>query len=84
MELTTKRFLLRDFSDADTAAFEAYHDDPRSLEFYSAEQTKPEHARELIALFQAWAATQPRLNYQLAIINVAPSKRLSVAAACGA
>ena len=69
MELATKRFLLRDFNDADTAAFEAYHNDPRSQEFYGAEQTKPEHARELIGLFKAWAAAQPRLNYQLAIIQ---------------
>lgn len=69
VELTTKRFLLRDFSDADIAAFEAYHNDPRSQEFYGAEETKPEHARELIGLFKAWTAAQPRLNYQLAIIQ---------------
>lgn len=69
VELTTKRFVLRDFSDADSAAFESYHNDPRSQEFYGAEQTKPEHARELIHLFKAWAAAQPRLNYQLAIIQ---------------
>lgn len=69
MELATKRFLLRDFNDADTAAFEAYHNDPRSQKFYGAEQRKPGHARELIALFGAWAVAEPRLNYQLAIIQ---------------
>lgn len=69
MELTTKRFLLRDFRDADIAAFEAYHSDPRSQEFYGAEEAKPEHARELVRLFKAWAAAQPRLNYQLAVIQ---------------
>lgn len=69
MELATKRFILRDFNDADTAAFESYHNDPRSQEFYGAEQTRPEHARELIQLFRLWAAAQPRLNYQLAIIQ---------------
>jgi len=69
MELVTKRFLLRDFVGEDAPAFEAYHSDPRSLEFYGAEEAKPEHARELIELFRAWAAEQPRLNYQLAIIR---------------
>lgn len=69
MELTTKRFLLRDFIDADMAAFEAYHNDPRSLEFYGIEQAKTAHARELIGLFKSWAAMQPRLNYQLAIVQ---------------
>ncbi len=69
MELVAKRFLLRDFTDADTAAFEAYHSDPRSQEFYGLEEAKPEHARELISLFKAWATAQPRLKYQLAIIQ---------------
>jgi ribosomal-protein-alanine N-acetyltransferase len=76
VELTTKRFSLRDFDDADTAAFEAYHNDPRSQEFYGAEQTRPEHARELIRLFTSWAAAQPRVNYQLAIIHRSGSKAL--------
>lgn len=69
MELTTRRFLLRDFSDADTVAFEAYHSDPRSHEFYGAEHATPEHARELLRLFGKWAAEQPRVNYQLAIVR---------------
>ena len=69
MKIVTKRFLLRDFTDEDVPSFEAYHSDPRSLEFYGAEEAKPEHARELVGLFKAWAAEQPRLNYQLAIIQ---------------
>lgn len=69
MKLATKRFLLRDFVDADAAAFEAYHNDPRSHEFYSIEQARPQHALELINLFRAWAAAQPRVNYQLAIVR---------------
>lgn len=69
MELTTRRFLLRDFKATDAAAFEAYHSDPRSHEFYGAEHATPEHARELLRLFGVWAAEQPRLNYQLAIIR---------------
>lgn len=69
MELATRRSLLRDFNDADLAAFETYHNDPRSQEFYGDEHTRPEHAGELIALFKEWAKAQPRLNYQLAIIQ---------------
>jgi ribosomal-protein-alanine N-acetyltransferase len=69
MEIVTNRFLLREFVDSDIPDFEEYHNDPRSLEFYGVEEAKPGHARELIALFQAWAAEQPRLNYQLAIIQ---------------
>lgn len=76
MELATKRFLLRDFTDADTSAFEAYHSDPRSKEFYGPEETKPEHTRELISIFKAWAIEQPRLNYQLAIIQRSGSRNL--------
>lgn len=72
MELLTKRFLLRDFVDEDTLAFAAYHSDPRSQEFYSVEEAKPEHALELIEMFRAWAAEQPRLNYQLAVIQRKP------------
>ncbi|HEX5760740.1 MAG TPA: GNAT family N-acetyltransferase [Thermoanaerobaculia bacterium] len=69
MELATKRFLLRDFNDADTAAFDAYHSDPRSREFDGAEESGPGYARELLVLFKTWAAAKPRMNYQLAIVQ---------------
>lgn len=69
MEITTRRFLLRDFVPWDTPAFEAYHADPRSAEFYGGEQLNPGHARELLGLFRSWAGEQPRLNYQLAIVR---------------
>lgn len=69
MEIVSRRFLLRDFVAADAAAFEAYHADPRYLRFYAAEEARPGHARELLALFQAWAAEQPRRNWQLAIVS---------------
>src|SRR5262245_9528416 len=68
-ELLTKRFLLRDFVDADTAAFEACHHDPRSYEFYGIEQHKPGHTHELIDLFRTWAEAQPCTNSQLAIVR---------------
>lgn len=69
MEITTRRFLLRDFVADDAPVFEAYHADPRSVEFYGVEETKPDHAKELIELFKTWAAELPRVNYQLAIIR---------------
>lgn len=69
MEILTRRFLLRDFLPEDAPAFEAYHADPRSLEFYSAEQATAGHAGELLDFFRGWAAEQPRRNYQLAIVR---------------
>jgi len=69
MEIVTKRFVLRDFIEADAPAFEAYHADPRSLEFYGADEAKPGHAQELLAIFKQWAGEHPRRNYQLAIMQ---------------
>ncbi|HYD63676.1 MAG TPA: GNAT family protein [Noviherbaspirillum sp.] len=69
MEIQTERFLLRDFVDGDIAQFEAYHNDPRSQEFHDAGEARPERPRELVTRFQAWAAEQPRRNYQLAIVQ---------------
>ncbi len=69
MEILTRRFLLRDFLPEDAPAFKAYHADPRSLEFYGAEQATAGHAGELLDLFRAWAAELPRRNYQLAIVR---------------
>lgn len=68
MEMLTKRFLLRDFVPEDALAFEAYHADPRSHEFYRDDQVEPVHAKELLTLFSKWAAERPRRNYQLAIV----------------
>jgi RimJ/RimL family protein N-acetyltransferase len=69
MEIVTKRFLLRDFIEDDSPAFEAYHADARSLEFYGAEEAKPGHALELLEIFKSWACEHPRRNYQLAIVQ---------------
>jgi ribosomal-protein-alanine N-acetyltransferase len=66
MELTTRRFLLRDFQEADAGAFVAYHSDPRSHEFYGSGHIAP---GELLNLFESWATEQPRANYQLAIVQ---------------
>ncbi|MGI2215023.1 GNAT family N-acetyltransferase [Shewanella oncorhynchi] len=70
MQLTTKRFVLRDFEDDDLPDFEAYHADPRSRELYGPGENTPEHALELVQLFKAWAAEEPRQNYQFAVVRL--------------
>jgi ribosomal-protein-alanine N-acetyltransferase len=79
MEIVTKRFFLRDFIADDAPAFAAYHADPRSLEFYGADEAKPGHAQELLEIFKHWAGEHPRRNYQLAIIR---RKELHILGGC--
>ena len=67
MEVTTARFLLRDFVEADRPACLAYNADPRNLASYGPDEARPEHAAHLFETFQAWASKCPRLNYQPAI-----------------
>jgi [ribosomal protein S5]-alanine N-acetyltransferase len=69
MELMTRRFLLRDFVKEDATPFAAYRKDLRFLEFYGPAEADPRHATDLVRRFRAWAAEEPRLNYQLAIVH---------------
>lgn len=69
MKILTKRFLLRDFIQEDEPLVLAYHADPRYAEFCTPEEVSPSHTRELLRLFSQWEAEQPRLNYQLAIVE---------------
>jgi ribosomal-protein-alanine N-acetyltransferase len=69
MEVTTARFLLRDFVEADRPAFLAYQADSRNVAFYGPDEARPEHAAHLFETFQAWASERPRLNYQFAIMQ---------------
>lgn len=70
MQLSTKRFILRDFAENDIPAFINYHNDPRLRELYGSGENTPDHAAELIKLFISWADEQPRLNFQLAIARL--------------
>lgn len=70
MEIITKRFLIRDFTQADESALLAYRSDPRYWEFCSAEEVSPEYTRKLLDLFMQWATEQPRRNYQFAITKL--------------
>jgi [ribosomal protein S5]-alanine N-acetyltransferase len=69
MEIVTRRFLLRDFVESDRSLFLEYQADPRNQIFYEPSTASPEHATRLFEIFQTWASEQPRLNYQLAIVQ---------------
>jgi [ribosomal protein S5]-alanine N-acetyltransferase len=69
MEITTRRFLIRDFIEGDGRAFLAYHADHRYRAFSGPEEVEPGHAQSLLQTFKLWAGERPRRNYQLAIIQ---------------
>ena len=69
MEIVTRRFLLRDFTEDERPAFLAYQADPRLLAFHGPDEAGPEQAQRLFDLFREWATEQPRRNYQLAILR---------------
>ncbi|MEA5467221.1 GNAT family N-acetyltransferase [Leptothoe sp. PORK10 BA2] len=69
MEIVTKRFLLRDFVELDRSPFLDYQSDPRSQIFYEPSEASPEKSARLFETFCTWASEQPRLNYQLAIVQ---------------
>lgn len=68
MQLTTRRFVLRDFTDDDVPAFVAYHTDPRSRTLYGPDEGNLEHINELVQLFKLWEAERPRVNFQFAVV----------------
>jgi [ribosomal protein S5]-alanine N-acetyltransferase len=70
MTITTKRFLLRDFTKDDASAFIAYHADPRSLAHYGPEEAPPGHAKSLLRTFALWSSERPRRNFQLAVVQL--------------
>jgi [ribosomal protein S5]-alanine N-acetyltransferase len=69
MEIVTKRFLLRDFGELDRSSFLNYQADPRSQIFSQRGEASPENSARLFETFCTWASEQPRLNYQLAIVQ---------------
>jgi [ribosomal protein S5]-alanine N-acetyltransferase len=76
MEITTRRFLLRDFEEGDRAGFLAYHADPRMLALHGSQEADPNHASRLLDTFALWASERPRRNYQLAIVPLPRSPAL--------
>jgi [ribosomal protein S5]-alanine N-acetyltransferase len=69
MEIVTQRFLLRDFVESDRSPFLEYQADPRSQIFYEPSEAGVENSARLFETFCTWAVEQPRLNYQLAIVQ---------------
>ena len=69
MEIVTRRFLLRDFTEAERPAFIAYRADPRYLALAGPDEADPQHSQRLFQTFRDWTSEQPRRNYQLAILQ---------------
>jgi RimJ/RimL family protein N-acetyltransferase len=80
MEISTKRFLLRDFVQEDEPAFLAYHAEPAYAEFCLPEETTPEFTHELFQRFRQWATEVPRRNYQFVIVD---HRNLELLIGCG-
>ena len=76
MEIITKRFLIRDFTQGDKSALLAYHSDPRYAEFCSPEEVSSESTCKLLSLFIQWATERPRCNYQFAITKLENPRKL--------
>ncbi len=70
-----RRILLRDFMEADRAAFIAYQTDPRYGRLYDFDDS-PERPSQLFDLFLQWQREQPRGNFQLAICEALSGRLL--------
>jgi [ribosomal protein S5]-alanine N-acetyltransferase len=69
MRIETPRFLLRDFGQADLAAFLAYQGDPRYRRLYDLDEADAQRAIDLFDLFRSWQREEPRRNRQLGIFE---------------
>ena len=76
MEIMTERLFLREFTEDDAPAFLAYQADARYAEFCAPDGAGPDHARQLLRLFIAWALERPRRNYQLALAELRNRREL--------
>jgi ribosomal-protein-alanine N-acetyltransferase len=69
MRIATSRFVLRDFEQADLAAFLGYQTDPRYRRLYDLDESYAQQASDLFSLFLAWQQEEPRRNFQLGIFE---------------
>jgi ribosomal-protein-alanine N-acetyltransferase len=69
MRIETSRIVLRDFVEADRAAFLAYQMDPRYRHLYDLDEGYVEEASNLFSRFLSWQQDRPRQNYQLGIFQ---------------
>ncbi|HEY8358899.1 MAG TPA: GNAT family N-acetyltransferase [Ramlibacter sp.] len=63
------RFLLRDFTESDRAAFLEYQSDPRYLALYDFDASDTQRAGELFDLFRGWSQAAPRRNFQIGVFD---------------
>jgi [ribosomal protein S5]-alanine N-acetyltransferase len=70
LHIDTRRFVLRDFQEADRAAFIAYQMDPRYRGLYDRRDDDGRHeAQDLFGRFMAWQNEVPRQNVQVGIFE---------------
>jgi ribosomal-protein-alanine N-acetyltransferase len=70
MQIDAGRFLLRDFTEEDRAAFIAYQAHPSMLALYDlGDEAGARHARTLFDRFLEWQRAEPRRNIQLGIFE---------------
>jgi [ribosomal protein S5]-alanine N-acetyltransferase len=69
MLVHTPRFILRDFLEADRAAFISYQMDPHYRCLYDIGQTDEQRAQNLFDLFITWQREVPRQNFQAGIFE---------------
>lgn len=67
LSIVTENLVLRDFQQADVAAYQAFTSEQKYQRFYSEEDCAPGKAEFLVKLFADSAHEQPRKMYQLAI-----------------
>jgi len=68
-----RRVLLRDFIEADRAAFLLYQTDARYLRLYDFADDV-ERPSQLFDLFLTWQSERPRLNFQLGIFEASTGR----------
>lgn len=69
--LKTNRLILRNFKESDLNDYRAIRSSPEFQRYYSEEDAAIEKSDYLLELFISQASENPRLNYQLAIENMA-------------
>lgn len=67
MFLSTKRLILREFTEDDWEPILAYQSDPRYLRFYPWTERKPDDVRAFVQRFISWRLEWPRSKFQLAV-----------------
>ena len=78
LAINFRRILLRDFTEADRAAFIGYQTDPRYLQLYDFDGGI-ERPSKLFDLFLQWQWEQPRMKLQLGIFESATGRMLGCA-----